>query len=188
MAEVLRKGAEGEPSWYTLCCWLFTHRLGRALSNTDFAQVARSWIDEWLLGRIIASALRDLGFDEGRARWAVNTVKILTTHQRWFELLDEDQGGASRVLGSWLQDDEIQRFLHFNRYQDVLWFNKEAFEKLLWWMLAVATTTVSAEAELPPDGLDMKVRACHNLLKQLKDAADASQYRVEQLLEIARAS
>jgi len=187
VAEVLRRGARGETSWYTLCCWLFTRDLGRAVSNTDFALVARSWIDEWLLGKIIASTLQDLGFDEGPAWWAVNTVKILTTHQRWFEMLDEDQGGASQVLRSWLQDDEVQRFLHFNRYQDALWFNKEAFEELLWWMLVVATTTLSVQADLPPDGLNEKVAACYLVLTQLQDAADASQYRVEQLLEIAGA-
>ncbi|MGD2147025.1 MAG: alpha-amylase, partial [Anaerolineae bacterium] len=186
VAEVLSGGALGNPSWYTLICWTFTHALGRAVSEADAPYISRSWIDEWLLGKIIASALQDLGLEEGPARWAVNTVKALTTHQLWHKILDEDDDAASRVLRSWLQDDEIQRFLHFNRYQDVLWFNKEAFEQLLWWMLVTAIAALSADADLAAEDFTRKVGACHELVMRLQAAADASQYRVERLLEIAR--
>jgi len=37
---------------------------------------------------------------------------------------------AYQVLQSLLRDNEVQRFLQVNRYQDVLWFNGEAFEEL----------------------------------------------------------
>ncbi|MGD8967003.1 MAG: alpha-amylase family glycosyl hydrolase, partial [Anaerolineae bacterium] len=58
VAEYLQDGLDGDgEAWYTICGWLFTHTLGKAVSPTEFAQISRSWIDEWLLGRIIASAL-----------------------------------------------------------------------------------------------------------------------------------
>ncbi|MGD9028396.1 MAG: alpha-amylase family glycosyl hydrolase [Anaerolineae bacterium] len=179
--------ADDREAWYTLCGWLFTHALGKVVSETDFAQVSRSWIDEWLLGRIIASALQDLGLDEGSAWWAVATIKILITHQRWFEVHDAGEDRVYQALRSWLQDEEVQRFLQVNRYQDVLWFNEEAFDQLLWWMFATATITVSADPTLPADEMEEEILACYGVVRQLQEAKQASGYRVERLLEIARA-
>jgi glycosidase len=187
VVEILHDRLDGDRgAWYTLSGWLFTHTLGRAVSEQGVAQISRSWIDEWLLGRIIASALQDLGLEEGSAWWAVTTIKILTTHQRWFEIHDIEEGRPYRVLQSWLQDSEVQRFMQVNRYQDVLWFNKEAFEQLLDWMLMAATTAISADLQLSPDQAAAQVKTCHDVVGQLKEAERASEYRVERLLEIAR--
>jgi hypothetical protein len=191
---------EDRAAWYTLCGWLFIHSLGKAVadaadadvrspedrSGPDFAQVSRSWIDEWLLGRIVAGVLQDLGLGEGSAWWAVNTIKTLTAHQRWFDISAGEDGRSYRVLHSWLQDDEVQRFLQVNRYQDVLWFNHEAFEQLLWWMLVTATVTLSADAGLSPDEAAERIAACYDVVRRLREAEGASEYRVERLLEVAR--
>jgi len=106
--------------------------------------------------------LLDLGLDQAAAWQAVAVVKSLTTHQRWFgQELDRPAGKrgrkqiaaerARRVLTTLLQDGEIQQFLLVNRYQGVLWFNKEAFERVVWWMLFLAVVEISAtrpEAEV----------------------------------------
>ncbi|MEE9616239.1 MAG: alpha-amylase family glycosyl hydrolase, partial [Anaerolineae bacterium] len=82
----LRAGLRDDPAaWATLLGWLFTHALGKVVDEAAFARISRSWIDEWLLGKIIAVALQDLGLDDGAAWQAVTTIKILTSHQRWFE-------------------------------------------------------------------------------------------------------
>jgi len=175
-------------AWYTLCGWLFTHNLGQVVSEADCAQISRSWIDEWLLGKIVASVLQDLGMDEGAARWAVATIKVLTTHQRWFEIQPAAEARAQRVLTSWLEDDEVQRLLQVNRYQGVLWFNHEAFEQLLWWMQVVATVSLGADTERPPQEAAQEIAACYEIVKRLQRAAKASNYQVEALLETAQAS
>jgi hypothetical protein len=125
--------------------------------------------------------------DQGSAWWAVTTIKILTTHQRWLEIHDADDDRPYQVLQSWLRDDEVQRFLQVNRYQDVLWFNHEAFEKLLWWMLVTATVTISANPELSPDEVAEQVRGRYDVVRRLQEAEEASEYRVERLLDSARA-
>jgi hypothetical protein len=156
------------------------------MSEKDFAQISRTWIDEWLLGRIIATVLQDLGLDEGSAWWAVNTVRVLNTHQRWFEIHEAADDQAYRILQSWLQDDEVQRFIQVNRYQGVLWFNQEAFELLLWWMLAIATVAICADPGLSLDEATLQISGCYDVVKRLRKAEEASEYRVERLLELAR--
>ncbi len=174
-------------TWPTLLGWLFIHALGRVVGENNFEQVSRTWIDEWLLGKITAGALRDLELDEDAAWWAVTTIKILTSHQRWFDVDGDGQADrVCRVLESWLQDDEVRHLLQVNRYQGVLWFNKEAFEQLLWWMMVSAIVTIGADPLLSAAEVDEGIAACHDIVTQLQQAKDESGYQIEGLLGAAR--
>jgi glycosidase len=177
-----------DPSvWGTLLGWLFTHALGQAVSESDFEQQSRSWLDEWLLGKIIASVLRDLGLSDEVAWRGVTLIKLLITHQRWFETPAPGKKHSSQVLESWLKDGETQQFLQMNRYQDVLWFNREAFEQLLWWMLTLAAVTISADPLRPAAKVAKEIAADYNLVQELRRAEQKSQYQVEKLLAALRA-
>ena len=183
-------GLDSDPrTWSVVLAWLFTHalakvtRAGSVVSTGDFPGISRSWQDEWLLGKITAGTMQEMGLDEASAWWGVKTVKILTSHQLWFDHLDTESGSAYRVLRTWLRDDEVQQFLRVNRYQDVLWFNHEAFEQLAWWMMLVATVAVAADAARP--SMDA-ITACYQLIEELRLAEQTSRYRVEDLLEAVK--
>jgi len=170
--------------WGGILSWLFVHSLGRALDESDFEGQSRSWIDEWLLGKIIAGALRDLGLDDEAAWWLVATLKLLTTHQSWFQARTPGKQEAYRVLETWLRDSEVQSFIQVNRYQDVLWFNKEAFEQLLWWMLIPAVVTLSADASRPATEVAGGITDCYQIIQQLLRAGLDSEYQLEKLLAV----
>ncbi|MDZ7260713.1 MAG: alpha-amylase family glycosyl hydrolase, partial [candidate division KSB1 bacterium] len=143
-------------TWGCLLGWLFVHSLGKIITEKQYQQQSRAWIDEWLLGKIIVGALKDFGLEEARAGHALAVIKIFTSHQRWFDLKTTR---TYQVLESLLRDSEVQGFLQVNRYQDILWFNKESFDQLLDWMLLVAVidaTTVSngSEAEVVTELLE----------------------------------
>jgi len=184
---VLQAQLGDEPAaWGTLLGWLFTHTLGRVVDDTDWVQRSRSWLDEWLLSRIVAGALQDLGLDEGAADHAVALVKLLVTHQRWYEIETPKKKRAYRVLESWLRDGEVQRFLQVNRYGGVLWFNQEAFADLLRWMLLVAAVAISADPLRPADEVAPEIVACYDVVRKLQRAAEESGYQVAKLIEIAK--
>jgi len=170
----------------TLLGWLFTHALGKAVSEEGFEQRSRSWMDEWLLGRIVASALQDFGLEEGAAWRAVAAIKLLITHQRWFEVQAPIERRAYVVLESWLRDEDVQRFLQVNRYRDILWFNKEAFEELLCWMLLLAVVTINADPSHTEAEAAREIAACYDLIERLQRAEEESGYQVGRLLEAAR--
>ncbi len=158
--------------------------MGRVLDESDSEEQSRSWIDEWLLGKIIAGVLRDLGL-EGETAWrVVAIVKLLTTHQCWFEEQIPARQGAYRVLEMWLRDSEVQGFVQVNRYQDVLWFNKEAFEQLLWWMLVPAVVTLTADPSRPEAEVTGEITACYHIIQQLLRAEPKSEYQIEKLLAV----
>jgi glycosidase len=184
-SDYLTAGLGGPAARPTLLGWLFTHTLGKVAGETGFEQTSRAWIDEWLLGKIIANAARDMGPDEGAAWRAVETIKVLTSHQRWFEMQVPKTRRAREVLYSWLSDEDVRRFLRVNRHNDVLWFNKEAFDQLLWWMFAVAVVTISAEPNRPASEVAQNIVGCYDVVRALQRAEEKSGYQVQQLLENA---
>ena len=169
--------------WGCLLGWCCVHSLGKIAGETGFEGQSRSWIDEWLLGKVLAGALRDLGLDEPTAWRAVTVVKLLTSPQRWFTTEAPDPAArAYRVLEQLLHDDEVQQFLHVNRYRDVLWFNKEAFEQLLWWLLLVAKISM---APLHPEArIAQETLAGYGIVQRLRQAEEESGYRVEELMTL----
>ena len=187
-AAYVKTGLRDDPAvWGALLGWIFTHTLGIVMDTDDFEQISRSWCDEWLLGKIIAGALQSLEVDEGAAWWAVTTIKVLISHQRWFEMagLFKREQLPHQILESWLEDSEVQQFLQVNRYRGTLWFNKEAFEQLLWWMLVVAVVTVSADPDRSAAEVTEEIATAYGIVKTLRQAAAESGYQIEALLEIA---
>ena len=182
----LRAGFQDCPAtWGTLLGWLFLHSLGKLAGEADYAQISRSWIDEWLLGNIIARALEDLGLDDGAASHALLTVKILTTHQRWFRTGGPEPLRAHQAVASWLNDSEVQRLLHVNRYRGILWFNKESFDQLLWWMLLTASVAVGGGTEHGQTAPGPEFAHAYETIQLLRQAAAESECQVESLLEAA---
>ena len=181
--ERLRAGLSDDASlWGVLLGWLVVHALGKISADVDFEQQSRSWIDEWLLGRIMAGALQDLGLDEPAAAQAVKQIELLTSHQSWWRTRGFDHAG--RVLESLLADGDVQRFLRMNRYQGVLWFHKEAFGQLRWWLLALAAIQISADPERSVAGVTDAIANCYDVLVILQRAEEQSGYQIEKLLEI----
>jgi hypothetical protein len=185
--QMLQEHLDTAPAtWPGLLAWLFLHPLGKVVGKEGFAQRSRSWMDEWLLGKIVAGLFQELGLDSGEAWRTVGIVKILVNHQQWHT---QPRSGGDRpyqVLVSWLRDSEVQQFLQFNRYRGVLWFNQESFDQLLRWMLAVAAIQISADPERTAEAVARDLVACYEILKTLQRAEAESQYQVVKLMDAAQ--
>jgi len=169
--------------WGVLFGWAFTHALGSALENEDQAERSRSWIDEWLLGKIIATTLQDFGLSEEEAWRAVATTKWLTTHQNWMELDSDNGNRAGDILMSLLGDGEVQNYLSINRYRDILWFNKEAFDQLLDWLMVLSTISALSCPDFDEYQISQQLSSDYEVLKTLESAESESGYQVEKLIE-----
>jgi len=91
-------------------------------------------------------------------------------------------GAASRVLEALLRDGDVQRFIGVNRYQGVLWFNKESFAELLWWLLLVGVLEAQTAVGRPAEAVSTDITARYAVTRKLREAAERSGYRVEGLL------
>jgi hypothetical protein len=107
---------------------------------------------------------------------------LLTGHQRWFEVKLSDQKQSYAILESLLKDGEVQKFLKINQYNDILWFNKEAFEEMLWWLMMVAALTIGSEPLRPVNAVVAELERCYSMIQKWQQAEDKSEYQVEKLL------
>jgi glycosidase len=180
-------------AWSVVLGWLFTAELGKTISEVGYEEISRSWMDEWMLNKIIASALSDLGLDE-RSDWrAVTLIKLLTSHHTWWRLISSNQvkgqkGAAYNILTSILSDSDALVYLGVNRYQDVLWFNKESFEDLLWWLMVIASVEISGThiEEDQTNIVGKSILSCYQVISNLLASAQESGYKLEKLLELVK--
>ena len=113
-------------------------------------------------------------------------IKLLTGHQRWFEVKLSDQQPAYQVLDSLLKDGEVQQFLQVNRHNDILWFNKEAFDELLWWLMLIAAMEISSDFLRPAIEVVKDLESCYAMIQTFQEAEKKSDYQAEKLLEAVR--
>jgi glycosidase len=170
----------------TLLSWAFTHNLGKVIGTDDFKEHSLTWIDEWLFGKMIAGALQDLGAQESKAWQAVALIKVLIANQDWHRLQVAQTKRAFLVLQSWLQDAEVRSFLQINRYQDILWFNKESFDTLLGWMLVAAVVADLADPDTDQGPVAERILNHFEVIRQLQKAEEASEFQIEKLLEASK--
>jgi hypothetical protein len=116
----------------------------------------------------------------------VSVVKLLTRHQRWYEVKRSDQNQAYRVLESLLKDGEVHQFLQVNRYNDILWFNREAFEEMLWWLMLIAAVEISSDPLCPVNRVVEELQECYAMIQIWQKAEEQSEYQIEKLLSIVR--
>jgi glycosidase len=182
-AEYLYKGLTDSISiWAILFGWLFVHALGKVINPKDFAEQSRSWMEEWRLGKTISDVLKELGLDESMAWRVLTLVKLLTSHQRWFEAKGPHQNRAYEILESLFKDTEIHQFLQANQYNDIWWFNKEAFEEMLWWLMMVAALAIGSDPLRPVKATVSELEKCYSTIQAWLQAEEKSEYQVEKLL------
>ncbi len=122
--------------------WIIVHRVGRLkspVSEKDSADVllqSRSWMDQWLLPKVMKQELNSLGIDDSRSEQIISLVKLLTTCQHWY-VPGARTGRASRLLEQLFREPEFQGFVQVNEFDGVLWFNKEAFETAVDWLFVI---------------------------------------------------
>jgi glycosidase len=163
--------------------WVLIRHLGQILAEEDYEAQSRSWIDEWLLGKIITPVFHDLNFDERQSWQALALIKILTSHQNWFKIEGDKKGLAYRIFKKLFEDQEVQQFLQINRYQDVLWFNKEAFEMLVAWLFEIAVIDCTTNKRLAPEETEVLIIERYKFVKTSKKLEAEASYQVERFIE-----
>jgi len=166
--------------WEILMSWLLTHELGNVADEVDFQDLSRSWIDEWLLGKIMNSVFQEIGLNESQSWQALMMVKILCSSQNWFKDIADKKRPLYQLLNTLLEDPLVQQYLQVNRYQDVLWFNKESYESLVGWLFGIGTLDCLVQEN------NKLIGKVFSSIQALLEIGDDSGYRVDRLLEGAK--
>jgi hypothetical protein len=186
-AEYLYKGlTDSIITWATLFSWLFVHVLGKVTHLNGFAEQSCCWAEEWGLDRMVSDVLKKLGSDETTTWRTIILIKLLTRHQRWFEAKPQAQMQAHVLFETLFQEDEVKQFLGVNQYQDIWWFNKEAFEEMLWWLMMVAALTIGSDPLRPVNTVVEELQGCYSMILKWQEAEKKSDYQLDKLLSELR--
>jgi hypothetical protein len=176
----LKSGLDKEDNYLALFGWLFTHNLGKLSAAAEYEEVSESWLEEWQFTRILANVYQQMGLSESKAWKLVGTVKTLIYLQRWYE--QDGSKPTAQMLAKWLGAANIQQFLNINRYQDVLWFNQESFDNLLWWLTVLAMLDLSGSENTNATQVYESLLGVNQVIDALRKAEVASGFQVQKLI------
>jgi glycosidase len=176
-------------SWGIILGWLFTHNLAKSLPELGYEERGRKLFSDWMLDKIVASTLQELGLGPENAWDAVTCIKILIRHQNWYKESLQNHDGTLRILQTWLKDPDIQKYLKINKYQGTIWFNKETMESLLRWMLTIATISLLVNEKEdglrePDESVTKNILTIYEEIRKILTASKQSKYKIEKLLKI----
>jgi hypothetical protein len=135
----------------------------------------------------LAQALKDLGVETGLRQRAVNTVRVLLTCHHWLPQVAvaevPHKVDAYSVIYRALSCRDVRTYLRVNRFEDVVWFNREAFGEFVWWLAWVSTIEVGLQRDAD---LVSYLVMIHQLVQQVKGVEAASGYQIDKLLAILK--
>jgi hypothetical protein len=143
----------------------------------------RSIIEELWLRKPFSQQFREIGVPEGAIERSGVALSLLSSSLYCITASDNPDQWAYDTLIHLLRDQEINSFLGINRYKDSLYFNREHFYELVWWLFLSETLTILKDNPDEKDVRDM-VASRFTCVKRWIEAMDRSNYKVEKLLEL----
>ena len=135
-------------------------------------------LDELLPAAVLVPFLGRTGLDGREAEEALLLIRLLTRYPDWFE-------SPPPRLRRLTSDPDARRFLQVNRHEGVVWFRRESFAAWLAWLgLLVRLDLPPAEGASPDPRCAPAAAGRLELLARWGEAAEASGYRLERLLEL----
>jgi glycosidase len=181
-----------ELNWGILLAWCLIHPLNLMIPkrvdpvNSSKEILSEFWYQEWMFKKIVRNALLDMGISDQTAWVSVELLEVLIKFENWAGGTSKKKLNAAHLLNIILTDDEAIRYLGINRYQDILWYNQEAFQNLLWSLTTIAGIRLMATGK-PEDAKSSKPfldawKVVQNLIK----ADGISDYQVNKLVDAAK--
>ena len=178
--------AKGLDFWRIPFALALSHPIDRTRRATDYSARLASVMDEWLLGKVIAETFEQ--FDDGpdTARMDALLASILANYPAAVDFAPES--GGALVFRKILDDPAVQEYLRMNRYEGVVWINKEQMERMCYWLffesLVTTMTSSTSQAGDAPAGLTKQVLVTHfENTQALLNAAQEANYQAEAFLQ-----
>jgi hypothetical protein len=172
--------AEDLSWWRVPLLWGILCRIGTMVEPEAVPVKSRALMDELLLGKVVRQSLVSLGLEEGAARFELLLVQTLVSYQDWYELSVES--GLGEVMENLFADADAQAFMGINEFGGRLWFNKESFERMLYWLFTVSAIrsmgVSSGKLRLDDD----RLKESYGYVTDAMEAAGKAGYEVTEFL------
>jgi hypothetical protein len=169
-----------EKRWWILISWLFLHNIGLLYDPRGYKARSLRMLEEWHVDRLISRMFRDLEMDENFSLHALKTLRILIALQGWFKPGMEKN--LKTTVESWFGDDHVKLFLEINLHENTLWFKKEAFNELVWWLRVLALIQSHSPTGFDANTVAEQALLVEDIIRRLSKAEKISGCHVKKLL------
>ncbi len=175
--------AEEKHRWYILLAWAFCSQIGKLKSPLEYREYSLSWLDEFQLAKQVTHILAETGLDGDEITQSILILRILFSHQDWFNLSEELS--LEEIFKNWFSDPDVRSYLQVNRYNDVLWYNRERFEELNWWLMVVTVIKEMGRKDSSYNALAELVLKLEKLIGVISKVERKSGYQVDRLMTLS---
>lgn len=173
---------QSESYWMTLVTWAVTHGIDK-LTGVENEDLVISWIKEWRLKKYLENVLLQSHCEESEIQNKLLALDIGVLQQNWYEKYKP--GSLQATLQAWLSEPEIQYFLKINRYNEILWFNQEAFLDLIWLLSIIPIIKIASKEETGASNLVETALHLFDFMSVLIKLEKESNCQVEKLIALS---
>lgn len=159
-----------------LFAFLLINKINQFLGKEDLSSYNLSILKDWLLGKIIYDVFTELYAKEYDVEKYYLLLKVLLSNATWFS---EAKKNTAFFIKKLFSNEDVQKLLQFNRYQEVLYFNAENFEELLK-LLNINYLMLNSERNLTAISINENLKTINNITNTAKSAG----YRVGKVVEL----
>jgi len=175
---------ENEKIHQTLMVWALCSQIGKFSDEDAFEDISNAWMDEWQLAKPLSEILKAQGCGDDEVKEQRLLLRLGIAQQDWYEKSRRQPFDV--LVKNWLTDPEIQTFLRVNRYQGVLWYNREAFDKFTWWISLIPLIKALSQPSAGRTKIVEMMLNLYEIIAGLKKIERKSDYKFEKLFELIR--
>jgi hypothetical protein len=183
--EIINKGLVDETERQLVFYLLpFVQYLGLLVGDEDFESASAALFDKWRLRDIVADCFAQMGIDEPQTQKLLNTLQMSIVTQCWY--VRSTQMKTQDLFVKLFSIEQVQRFLGFNLFEEVIWFNEEAMQELEWWMITLAFYHALSGGDFTATLVHEAVIGSYEVTQQLREARLQAGYQVEKLIKFLK--
>jgi hypothetical protein len=164
--------------------WVMLHSTGKIFSKTDWEENSRSLIKEMFFNKLIDEIAVKMELKE--KDFINDLVLILTEHQNWFHKLRQSDKSLKELIKSYLSDFNVRSFIRVNRYNGVLWFQKESLEMIMDWMEILACLDILKSNYPSLETIESDIEELYEILGDVDIAVENSNFQLEKFLQFLK--
>lgn len=168
------------PRWLSLATWMVVSQFHTQISGLRSPSDGLDWIKKWKLDQSIMHAFSKLGMSEDAASHKMLFLLLTIKYQDWY--IDDHNKSYIDILKSWLITSDLRESLKVNFYEETLWYHKESFVELMWWMEIIPIVKAFSTSESERVTAAETVLALDDLFKKIKSRHQKSFCKVDLLL------
>lgn len=145
---------------------------------------------EWQLIETLRPVLMQIQPDGSLPDYWSQLVQITLAHHNWWRygIGEPQETTALTIVESLLADPNVENFLRIHSHNGITWFNQEAFDLLIDWLLVIGawhelTAAVAAGTRISWKRVLKETSGMARVYREWRRAEKASRYRVDRLLE-----